>query len=259
MLLLIGFPDSWVGIESACNTGDPGSIPGSGRSSGEGKGYPLQYSDLENSIDCMGSQRVRHDWATFTIATTDNYYILYIYIYIYIYIYTCIYIISHFLYPFICQQTFRLFLCLSWWIMLKCAWQLFPLEVLISFIYVPRSVRTSSCFNSGVLSSLLCTMCSSLSAQFRDGLSLHPSLLQQGFLYDITNGDIKVNFKEPVCTCDLSIWQILIQYPGVLDTVFGSWDKLWTGLALEEFTLKCHSNKGPDRVGRVELGKRGWS
>ena len=39
-----GFPDSSVGKESACNTGDPGSIPGSGRSAGEGIGYPLQYS-----------------------------------------------------------------------------------------------------------------------------------------------------------------------------------------------------------------------
>ena len=39
-----GFPDSSVGKESACIAGDPGSIPGSGRSPGEGIGYPLQYS-----------------------------------------------------------------------------------------------------------------------------------------------------------------------------------------------------------------------
>ena len=39
-----GFPDSSVGRESACNAGDPGSIPGSGRSTGKGIGYPLQYS-----------------------------------------------------------------------------------------------------------------------------------------------------------------------------------------------------------------------
>ena len=38
------FPDSSVGKESTCNAGDPGSIPGSGRSPGEGIGYPLQYS-----------------------------------------------------------------------------------------------------------------------------------------------------------------------------------------------------------------------
>ena len=40
----LGFPDSSVGKESICNAGDPGSIPGSGRSAGEGIGYPLQYS-----------------------------------------------------------------------------------------------------------------------------------------------------------------------------------------------------------------------
>ena len=40
----MGFPDSSVSKESVCNAGDPGSIPGSGRSSGEGIGYPLQYS-----------------------------------------------------------------------------------------------------------------------------------------------------------------------------------------------------------------------
>ena len=83
-----GFPDSSVGKESTCNIEDPGSIPGSGRSSGdgigyplqyfwaslvaqlvknlpamqetwvqslgwEGKGYPLQYSSLDNSMDCI--------------------------------------------------------------------------------------------------------------------------------------------------------------------------------------------------------------
>ena len=39
-----GFPDSSVGKESACSAGDPGSIPGLGRSHGEGIGYPFQYS-----------------------------------------------------------------------------------------------------------------------------------------------------------------------------------------------------------------------
>ena len=47
------FPCGSAGRESACNAGDLGSIPGLGRSPGEGKGYPLQYSDLENSMDCM--------------------------------------------------------------------------------------------------------------------------------------------------------------------------------------------------------------
>ena len=41
------------GKESACHVGDLGSIPGLGRSPGEGKGYPLQYSGLENSRDCI--------------------------------------------------------------------------------------------------------------------------------------------------------------------------------------------------------------
>ena len=44
------FPCSSTGKESACNTGDLGSISGLGRSPGEGKGYPLQYSGLENSM-----------------------------------------------------------------------------------------------------------------------------------------------------------------------------------------------------------------
>ena len=48
-----GFPGSSVGKESACNAGDPSSIPGSGRSTGEGIGYPPQYSGLENSIYCI--------------------------------------------------------------------------------------------------------------------------------------------------------------------------------------------------------------
>ena len=47
----MGFPGGSAGKESACNAGDLGSIPGLGRSPGEGKGYPLQYSGLENSMD----------------------------------------------------------------------------------------------------------------------------------------------------------------------------------------------------------------
>ena len=53
--------------EYACNAIDLGLIPGSGRSPGEQNGYPLQYSGLENSMDCMWElQRVRHDGANFT-------------------------------------------------------------------------------------------------------------------------------------------------------------------------------------------------
>ena len=90
-----GFPGSWV-VESACNAGDTGSIPGWGRCPGEGNGNPLQYSCLENPrqergerllaavgfmlispsvwkipwtdepgrLQSMGSQRVRYDLAT---------------------------------------------------------------------------------------------------------------------------------------------------------------------------------------------------
>ena len=105
-----GFPDSSVGKESACNAGDPGSIPGSGRSTGEGNGYPLQYSwaslvshlvknppamwetwipslgwedPLEKGMATHpsvlagefqgllgGSQRVRHSWETFAFTLT---------------------------------------------------------------------------------------------------------------------------------------------------------------------------------------------
>ena len=107
-MIQCGFPDSSVGKESACNAGDHGWIPGSRRSTKEWTGYPLQYSwsslvvqlvknlpairetwvqslggkipwkrevyplqysGLENSMDCIvhGSRRVGYDWATFTL------------------------------------------------------------------------------------------------------------------------------------------------------------------------------------------------
>ena len=59
-----GFPDSSLGIESACNVGDLGSIPGLGRSPGEEKGYPLQYSGLENAVDSP--------WGHKELDTTDG-------------------------------------------------------------------------------------------------------------------------------------------------------------------------------------------
>ena len=49
--IILGFPGGSAGNESACNARDLGSIPGLGRSPGERKGYPLQYSGLENSMD----------------------------------------------------------------------------------------------------------------------------------------------------------------------------------------------------------------
>ena len=55
-----GVPGTSAGKESLCNTGDPGSIPGSGRSTGEGIGYPLQYSGLLNFMDRGAWQATVH-------------------------------------------------------------------------------------------------------------------------------------------------------------------------------------------------------
>ena len=62
-----GNPFGSAGKESTCNARDLGLIPGLGRSPGEGKGYPLQYSVLENSMDCIVHwvSKSRHDWAPF--------------------------------------------------------------------------------------------------------------------------------------------------------------------------------------------------
>ena len=49
----MGFPNSSVDKDSTCNAGNLGSIPGSGKSAGEGIGYPLQYSSLDNSMDYL--------------------------------------------------------------------------------------------------------------------------------------------------------------------------------------------------------------
>ena len=54
-----GFLYGSTGKESTCNVGDLGLIPGLGRSPGEGKGYPLQYSGLENSMD-RGAWQATH-------------------------------------------------------------------------------------------------------------------------------------------------------------------------------------------------------
>ena len=62
-----GFPHSSVGKESTYNAGDLGSIPGSGRSPGEEISYPLQYSGLENSKNCIvhGVTKSRTRWSDF--------------------------------------------------------------------------------------------------------------------------------------------------------------------------------------------------
>ena len=51
--VFLSFPCGSAGKESTCSMGDLGSIPGLGRSPRVGKGYPFQYSDLENSMDCI--------------------------------------------------------------------------------------------------------------------------------------------------------------------------------------------------------------
>ena len=56
----IGFPHSSPGKESTCNTGDLGSFPGLGRSPREGNSYPLQYFNLENSMDRGAWQATVH-------------------------------------------------------------------------------------------------------------------------------------------------------------------------------------------------------
>ena len=69
--LFLCFPCGSASRESTYNVGGLGLIPGLGRSPGEGKCYPLQYSCLENSMDSIvhGSQRVGRHWATFTISS----------------------------------------------------------------------------------------------------------------------------------------------------------------------------------------------
>ena len=67
------FPGGSAGKESTCNVGDLGLIPGLGRCPGEWKGYPLQYSSPENSMD--GSQRVGHHWAAFTFNELSCYHL----------------------------------------------------------------------------------------------------------------------------------------------------------------------------------------
>ena len=70
----MGFPGGSAGKESACNGGDLGSIPGLGISPGEGKGYPLQSSGLETSMDLYRplGHRVRHR-VTFTFTSFQPY------------------------------------------------------------------------------------------------------------------------------------------------------------------------------------------
>ena len=65
--VFLGFPCDSAGKESTSNVGDLGSIPGLGRSHGEGKGYPLQYSGLENPMDCIAKSQTQLSNFHFTL------------------------------------------------------------------------------------------------------------------------------------------------------------------------------------------------
>ena len=73
--LFLGFPCGSAGKESTCSEGDLGLIPGLGIFPGEGNSYPLQYSGLENSMDCIG-QGVEKSWTRLS-----NFHFQFIYIY----------------------------------------------------------------------------------------------------------------------------------------------------------------------------------
>ena len=72
---ILGFPCGLAGKESACNVGDLGSIPGLGRSPEEGKGYPLQHSGLENSMDSIvqGVTKIRTRLSNFHFISLYSY------------------------------------------------------------------------------------------------------------------------------------------------------------------------------------------
>ena len=70
--VFLGLPCGLVGKEFACNPGDLGLIPGLQRSPGKGKGYPFQFSGLENSVDC-----VVHEVAKSQTSLSDFHFTLY--------------------------------------------------------------------------------------------------------------------------------------------------------------------------------------
>ena len=73
--VFLDFPCGSAGKESACNPGDLGSISGLGRSLGEGKGYPLQYSGLKNSMDSPWGHKEsdRTEWLSLSFFPPGNY------------------------------------------------------------------------------------------------------------------------------------------------------------------------------------------
>ena len=87
-MYIMGFPGGLDNKESACNVKDPGLIPGSGRSPGEGNGDPLQYSCLENFMDTGAWWATVHgipkSWISYLKHILYNIIIYYIFIYRYI-------------------------------------------------------------------------------------------------------------------------------------------------------------------------------
>ena len=79
----MGFPCGSAGKESTCNSGDLGLIPGLGRSPGEEKGNPLQYSGLENSMDCIVIGVAESDM-------TEQLSLSHMYVYIYMCVCVCV-------------------------------------------------------------------------------------------------------------------------------------------------------------------------
>ena len=90
--ICMGFPGGSAGKEATCNAGSQGSIPGLGRSPGEGKGYPLQYSGLENSKDCI-VHGVTKSW---TRLSTFHIHIHHIYIHTHTHTYILFHILFHY-------------------------------------------------------------------------------------------------------------------------------------------------------------------
>ena len=120
VVLFWGFLCSSDSKESACKAGDQGSIPGSGRSPGEGHGNPLQYSCLENPMDRgawwatqpMGLQRVRHEWTTEHVVLFQVYSkVIQLHVYRYLYTHTHTHIFFQF-FPIIGYYSIKLF-CLG--------------------------------------------------------------------------------------------------------------------------------------------------
>ena len=95
--VFLGFPCGSAGKEYTCNVGGLGLIPGLGRSPGKGKGYPLQYSGPENSMDCIANGVVKSQ----TRLSNYHFYFTFIYIHIYVYIMELIYIDYIYIYIYI--------------------------------------------------------------------------------------------------------------------------------------------------------------